>query len=294
MASGVLKATSRVADHARVQVRIALQRWWDELRASPRASEPLRLIRFGRKAYSQNDEDGILLEIFNRIGTRDRRFIEFGVETGRECNTALLLMDGWSGLWLDGSATHVSEVRRNHAVAISEGRLSIQQAMVTAENIDGLLGAWAGGAQDIDLLSIDIDGNDYWVWQAITTVRPRVVVIEYCATYPPPVEFVTAYDPAFAWDGSNYQGASLSSLEHLGREKGYALVGCAISGANAFFVREDELNGPDGQARFHAPYTAAEHYEPPRYDLSGLPSGHPPRFGINAAPRPLSATKTTP
>jgi len=294
MASGLLKATSRVADNATVQVRIALQRWWDELRATPRAMEPLRLTRFGRKAYSQHDEDGILLEIFKRIGTGDRRFIEFGVEVGRECNTALLLMDGWSGLWLDGSASHVTEARRNQAVAVSEGRLSVQQSMVTAENIDATLSTWAGASTDVDLLSIDIDGNDYWVWQAIATVRPRVVVIEYNATYPPPVRFVTAYDPAFTWDKTNYQGASLSALEQLGREKGYALVGCSLSGANAFFVREDELTGLDGQARFHAPFSAAEHYEPPRYELSALPFGHAPRFGINAAPRPPSATKTTP
>jgi hypothetical protein len=255
--------------------------------------EPLRLIRFGRKAYSQNDEDGIVLEIFQRIGERDRRFVEFGVQGGEECNTVLLLMGGWSGLWLDGSSRHVQSARRIHAAAIEDGRLTITETMVTAENIDGLIADWAGGAGEIDLLSIDIDGADYWVWRALEAVRPRVVVIEYNAAYPPPVEFIVPYDPAFAWDGSNYHGASLASLERLGAEKGYALVGCCLSGANAFFVREDELAGADGKPRFQAPYTAANHYEPPRYELSALPHGHPPRFGINAAPTPPAA-KTTP
>jgi hypothetical protein len=251
------------------------------------------LIAHGRKTYSQNDEDGIVLEIFNRIGEGDRRFIEFGVQAGVECNTALLLMAGWSGLWLDGSDKYVEAAKGHHAVAVGQGRLTVQKAFVTAENIDALLGPWAGGTADqpasVDLLSIDIDGNDYWIWQAITAVRPRVLVIEYNAAYPPPVAFVAEYKADRVWDGGNYHSASLSSLEALGRAKGYALVGCNLSGANAFFVREDELAGPDGQPRFAAPFTAANHYEPPRYDLSGLPSGHPPRFGVNAAP-PLSSS----
>ena len=283
----MFSAIKKLASRAQVLQRIALERWWDELRGSPRALEPLRLIRHGRKTYSQNDEDGIVLEIFNRIGEGDRRFIEFGVQAGVECNTALLLMAGWSGLWLDGSDKYVAAARQYHAAAVDEGRLTVQASFVTAENIDDLLGPWAGGtaAQPaaIDLLSIDIDGNDYWVWKAIEAVRPRVVIIEYNAAYPPPVAFVAEYRADRAWDGGNYHSASLTSLEALGRAKGYALVGCNLSGANAFFVREEELAGADGQARFAAPFTAANHYEPPRYDLSDLPSGHPPRFGVNAA-----------
>jgi hypothetical protein len=280
---------SRLRDQMKVQRSIVLQQWWDQLRASPRAMEPLRLIRFGRKGCSQGDEDGLILEIFQRIGEGDRRFVEFGVQSGEECNTALLLMAGWSGLWLEGSGKYAAKARQNHAVAIAQGRLTVREMMVTAENIDGLIAEWAGGPGQIDLLSIDIDGADYWVWEAITSVRPRVVVMEYNAAYPPPVDFVTPYDPAFAWDGSNYHGASLAALERLGREKGYALVGCCLSGANAFFVREDELTGADGEPRFCAPYTAANHYEPPRFDLTALSSGHPPRFGINAAFQPPAA-----
>lgn len=284
----MFSAIKRIAKRTDALRRIALERWWDELRSSARAREPGRLIAHGRKVYSQNDEDGITLEIFQRIGEGDRRFIEFGVQAGVECNTALLLMAGWSGLWLDGSDKYVAAARRYHAVALGQGRLTIEKTFVTAENIDGLLGSWAGGTADqpagVDLLSIDIDGNDYWVWEAIAAVRPRVVIMEYNASYPPPIAFVAEYKADRVWDGGNYFGASLVSLEALGRAKGYALVGCNLSGANAFFVREDELTGADGQARFAAPFTAANHYEPPRYELSALPSGHPPRFGVNAAP----------
>ena len=259
--------------------QVALVRWWDELRATPRARDPRRLTRFGRKAFSQNDEDGIILEIFNRIGSGARRFVEFGVETGIECNTALLLAAGWSGLWLEGSPKSVAAVNKRHSTMIATGRLTIRNEIITAENIDELL----SGETELDLLSIDIDFNDYWVWKAIETVRPRVVVIEYNATFPPPVDFVVEYDPKAIWNTTTYYGASLSMLERLGRKKGYALVGCCLAGVNAFFVREDQLTGPDGEARFREPFTAAEHYEPPRYELSGLTAGHKPGFGPNDA-----------
>jgi hypothetical protein len=267
---------------------VEITRWLEELRRTPRALEPLRLTRFGQKAFSQSDEDGMILEIFKRIGVQGRKFVEFGVEEGVECNTALLLVDGWHGLWMDASARHVSRIRTRHGRAAASGALATRLAAIDAENIDGLLAQWSGGSPaapaQIDLLSIDIDGNDYWVWQAIKSVSARVVVIEYNATYPPPVEFIRAYDPAALWGRDDYFGASLTSLEKLGRDLGYALVGCSLSGANAFFVREDALTGPDGAARFHAPYTAEEHFEPPRYQLTWLQAGHPPRFGENAAP----------
>ena len=265
-----------------------ITRWLEELRRTPRALEPLRLTRYGQKAFSQSDEDGMILEIFKRIGVQSRRFIEFGVEEGVECNTALLLADGWQGLWMDASARNVSRIGTRHGRAVASGALATRLASIDAENVDGLLAAWSGGSAaapvEVDLLSIDIDGNDYWVWQAIKSVSARVVVIEYNASYPPPVEFVRVYDPAARWGRDDYFGASLTSLEKLGRELGYALVGCSLSGANAFFVRDDNLTEPDGSARFHAPHTAEEHYEPPRIGLTWLQAGHPPRFGENGAP----------
>jgi len=239
----------------------------DEL-AKPRHADPKRLLRYGFKVYSQCDEDGIIQEIFRRIGVGNRVFVEFGVEAGTECNSVKLLIEGWRGLWLDGSAGHVAQIRNNFAAFLNDGRLGVVQSFITAENINSLL-QQGGAAGDIDLLSIDIDCNDYWVWKAIEVVKPRVVVIEYNATLRPPLSLVVPYDPARTWNGSNYFGASLEALVRLGREKGYRLVGCSISGANAFFVQEALAAD-----HFLDPPTAEEHYEPPRYFFALMTAGH--------------------
>ncbi len=116
-----------------------------------------------------------------------------------------------------------------------------------------------------DLLSIDVDLNTYWLCKAITNYEPRVVVVEYNALFPPPVEWVVRYDPMSAWDGTCYFGASLKSLENLGTLKGYRLVGCDVTGVNAFFVRQDLV-----EDKFLRPFTAENHYEPMRYLQSFL------------------------
>jgi hypothetical protein len=138
---------------------------------------------------------------------------------------------------------------------------------VTAQNIEDLLAANAVPAE-FDVLSIDIDGNDYWVWSAIRRWRPRLVVIEYNAAYPPPRKWVMQLNPDHVWDGTTYYGASLTSLVNLGREKGYVLVATDSAGVNAFFVRADLV--PPG--RFLDP-TVHYHYSPPTYGPAG--AGHP-------------------
>ena len=241
-----------------------------ELAKTERFNAPQRLLKFGWKAHSQNEEDGMLAEIFRRIGTQQKRFIEFGVGNGTECNTLALLLQGWRGAWMDGSAQSVAAARGlHHGMA---DKLEIVECVVTAENVDRKLSS-LGLSDELDLLSIDTDFNDYWLWNAIVSARPRVVVIEYNATYPPPISITVAYEPTRTWDTSSYFGASLSALAKLGREKGYSLVGCCLSGINAFFVRDDLVAD-----KFHGPFTAEEHYEPPRYWLA-LPSGHRPGVG---------------
>ncbi len=253
--------------------QMELNRFWADELAKPRYADPKRLSRYGFKVYSQCDEDGILQEIFSRIGTTNRDFVEFGVQNGVECNTAKLLIEGWRGLWLEGVGPAAAEIRRSFESFLKSGHLKVKDAIVTAENIDALLQEHGVGGE-IDLLSIDIDFNDYWVWKAITAVKPRVVVIEYNATLRPPMSFTVPYDPMRQWDGTNYAGASLEALVRLGREKGYRLVGCSFSGANAFFVRQDI-----GRDRFLEPATAEEHYEPPRYFFAALLAGHRARPG---------------
>jgi hypothetical protein len=194
---------------------------------APQASRLDHLKDFERQVYSQNGEDGVIEAIFAEIGTTNRYFVEFGCEDARECNAANLVAQGWRGLWLDaGYESHDSAV-------------PIHKEMVTAENIDGLLRKYQV-PQSFDLLCIDIDGNDFWVWKQIAH-RPRVVVIEYNAHYRPPLRGTIRYDPGFRWQGTNYYGATLQALAELGRMKGYTLVHCERAGINAFFIADEAL-----------------------------------------------------
>ncbi len=149
-----------------------------------------------KKVCSQNGEDGVLAAIFVAVGVTNRYFVEFGVDDAAECNTACLLQQGWTGLMMDGEG-----ISRNPLA-------SVEREHITAENINELLAKYHV-PRDFDLLSIDIDGNDYWVWKAIAH-RPRVLVIEYNASVPPELRRVIPYDPHFRWSGSDYFGASLA------------------------------------------------------------------------------------
>ncbi len=237
--------------------------------ASPRYADPRCLSQHGGKIYSQNDEDGIIAEIFRRIGTSSRRFLEIGIGDGLENNTLALLLQGWSGTWIDGSAENARRIRARFAPLLADGRLKFIEAFVARGNIASLLGE-AHGTDDLDFFSLDIDGNDYHILAAIP-LRARVVALEYNAKFPPPIEWAVKYDESRAWNGTDQFGASLASFARLLAEKGYSLVGCNLSGINAFFVRNDLL----GKDLFLEPFTAERHYEPARYWMgAGFPSGH--------------------
>jgi hypothetical protein len=189
------------------------------------SGEPIAdLTRYERKLNSQHGEDGIIEAIFARIGVTNKYVVEFGVGSGRECNSAYLARKkGWTGLWMDGK-----QPRRKRA-------LEVRQEFITAENILELFEKH-GVPKKFDLLSIDIDGNDYWIWKKITGYQPRVVIMEYNASVPPTEARTIRYDPKFVWSKTDYYGASLLALARLGEEKGFRLVGCDNSGVNAFFV----------------------------------------------------------
>lgn len=245
------------------------------LLATERAQDPKRLLRYGFKAYSQSDEDGIVQEIFRRIGVAERTFIEFGVGSGTENNTVYLLLSGWRGLWIEADHNAVMAIRRGLSEYIRRGQLTLLEEFVDKDNINTLLrrGGFEG---EVDLLGIDISGNDYWVWKAISAVNPRVVCVEYNPTFRPPASVVMSYCPGFKWNVTNYFGASLEALEQLGSQKGYALVGCCLAGVNAFFVRKDLV-----QDRFCEPFTAENHYEPARHSLFlSEPDVHAPGLGM--------------
>jgi hypothetical protein len=206
-------------------------------------NDPLHLDRFGYKVYSQNDEDGIIQEIFNRIGTTNKIFVEFGVQNGLESNCHFLLFTGWKGLWIDGSEMSIKLLKENFSKPLLTKQLNVINAFITIENINKLIGEEGKINGEIDLLSIDIDGNDYWIWEKIDCITPRVVIIEYNAKFPPPCEWVMEYNPNHIWDGSDNHGASLKSLELLGDKLGYTLVGTNKNGVNAFFVKKELAKG---------------------------------------------------
>jgi len=270
LVSPIIARLERLEDVARVQA-VARRQELDRLVDRPRYDDPRCLTRYGYRCFSQNDDDGFIDEIFRRIGTTNRHFVEFGVEGGVENNTLALLLAGWNGLWIEANPSAQAKVRADFAEPLNTGQLVLQPSFATAESIEPLLEK-SGVPVEPDLLSIDIDGNDYWVWRAITTRRPRVVVVEYNASLGRSARLIQPYQPDTAWDLTSVFGASLGALEDLGRQKGYALVGCGIRGVNAFFVREDLLAD-----RFLGPYTAETHFEPPRYGPDG--AGHPPRWG---------------
>ena len=193
------------------------------------------------KVFSQWGEDGLIDYLVSVVGVTRRVFVEFGVESYQESNTRFLLVHrGWSGLVLDGSETCMESLRREPLYWRHD--LQAQTAFVTRENIDSLLLANKVEG-DIGLLSIDIDGNDYWVWEATSVIRPAIVVIEYNARFGPDIAVTIPYDPGFTRAAAHYSmiyyGVSLRALWLLGRRKGYDLVGCNSAGNNAFFVRSD-------------------------------------------------------
>lgn len=226
--------------HLRMVSKRMLQQY-AHLSATPQTQS---LNDFEAAVYSQNGEDGILLHLFSLIGCHDHRFVEFGVGDGVQCNTANLSLNfGWRGLLMEADSAELQKAQRFYRRMLGpEGQVKIREARVTAENINSLL-AQEDIQGELDLLSIDIDGNDYWVWQAISSIQPRIVVIEYNASFGPHRAIVTEYSESFAARSLHhsgfYHGASLAALNKLAGDKGYLLAGCESAGVDAFFVRKD-------------------------------------------------------
>jgi len=276
---GVMKrfywAMVRSERYHSLMARIAVTDHIDRLQGQYRGTK--RLEPHGFKVYSQADEDGIIQEIFIRIGTTDRRFIEVGAHDGSENCTAYLLHQGWSGLWLD-AGENTQTVARHWPKESASGQVKFQAALIDPDNVNPVFEK-AGVTGEIDLLVFDIDGNDYHVLKRLTAVKPRVICLEYNAHFPPPYRWVMPYNPAHHFDGSHVFGASLSAYDDLMRERGYTLVGCCLTGANAFFVRSDLT-----QDKFAEPATPEHLYQPPRFYLAYQPFGM--RYGFSAGRSP--------
>ena len=204
-------------------------------RADPSLFAGADLTRFERRVFSQNGEDGVLVEILNRVGVGPHYFVEFGIQEGVEGNCVLLAdVFGWSGLFLEADPDLHEVVARKFAGS----PVQVLCELVTAARINEILVA-AGVPEDLDVLSIDIDGNDLYVWDALTAVSPRVVVIEYNGGIQGAGALAQPHDPDRVWDGGSAFGSTVAALESVGRRKGYTLAHTDLTGTNAFFVRDD-------------------------------------------------------
>jgi hypothetical protein len=183
------------------------------------------LHRHRARHFSQNGEDGVIERLMELIGVTNRFYVELGTGCGDECNTRYLREKGWSGVMLDCD-------HENSA-------LGLHKEFITAANVDALMAKYNVPAS-FDLLSLDIDGNDYWVWKALSSYyRPRVAVIEYNAGVPDNVAVTIPYDPEYHWCGQPNTGQSLLALRNLSITKNYSLV--YANAPNAFLVLTSAL-----------------------------------------------------
>lgn len=193
------------------------------------------------RVYSQWGEDGILQHLVRHVPISRKVFVEFGVESYVESNTRYLLInDNWSGLVIDGSSEHIQSIKNDEIYW--RYNIKAEHAFITRDNINDLIRR-NGISGEIGVLSVDIDGNDYWVWEAIDVVLPSIAVVEYNGRFGPDRAVTVPYDEGFvrsvAHSSNIYYGASLAAMCMLGERKGYAFVGCNLAGNNAFFVRKD-------------------------------------------------------
>lgn len=205
-------------------------------RADPELFATTDLTRHELKVFSQNGEDGVLIEILNRIGVGPRYFVEFGIQSGHEGNTVLLAdVFGWSGLYLESDPDSFAALSAKYR---ENPRVHTVQELVTADRFTRIL-TDLDVPVELDILSIDIDGNDVYVWDALEGFRPRVVVVEYNAALGLDSRQTQPHDVDRAWDGTGAYGAALGALVVVARRQGYELVHTDLTGNNAFFVRAD-------------------------------------------------------
>jgi len=198
----------------------------------------------GFRIYSQVDEDGIIHFIFSIIGECNKQFVEIGTGNALECNCAnLAINSGWGGLFIDCDKNAIEFGRIFYSLHPDTKSYppKFLCTKVTKENINVLISN-AGFGGEIDLLSIDIDGMDYWVLENITVVNPRVVIVEINPIFG--LNSITVpYNPEYVRQNNDYYGASLPAFTKLLNNKGYRLIGTNRYGFNAFFLRNDIASG---------------------------------------------------
>jgi hypothetical protein len=234
-----------VVQHANATSQIQLQLTYSALRDTGHVLPGID--RIGFKMFSQSDEDGILLYIFSIIGVTNKQCVEICAGNGIECNTANLIINhGWHGLLVDGNASYVKTGIRFYEKNANTYVFppTFVHSWITRDNVNEVIRNH-GFKGEIDLLSIDLDGVDYWIWKSIIAIEPRVVVVEYQDIIGPDKAITVPYDDNFdaykfptTRNMPNFCGASLAAFVKLANTKGYRLVGCNRYGFNAFFIKK--------------------------------------------------------
>lgn len=196
------------------------------------------------KVFSQWGEDGIVNFLVENLNIRNKFFVEFGSSDYKEANTRFLLKNkNWSGLLIDSSKKNIEKIKSDQIFWKYD--LKVICEFVDKDNINKILDDNVP-FKDIGLLSIDIDGNDYWIWENITSVNPDILIIEYNSLLGCEKKIVVPYNKGFNRNNNVYPnvyyGASLNALTDLGKKKGYALIYCNKAGNNAFFIKKSLIN----------------------------------------------------
>lgn len=207
-------------------------------RRNMRERTPENPALHGYKCYSQFDEDGIIARINSVLGLANGTFVEFGAGNGIENNTHLLLLGGWRGVWIDAGDDNARNIRAN--LPMNTRRLAFDSSFITRANVKNVItrGMAQIGGGEIDLLNMDLDGNDaYLIEEILTQWQPKTIVAEYNGKLPFGLRMTVPYRESSWRQGDDYYGASLSEL--MARMPGYRLICCGLSGVNAYFVRQD-------------------------------------------------------
>ena len=224
------------------------------------------LNKFGKKCFSQNDEDGITIEICRRIGLSAGSYAEFGVGDGKENNTLILAALGFKGFWVGGQDVFRKDKEKSFV---------FKKSWITLGNIYPIARDAMAALEisELDIVSLDLDGNDYYFIENLLNnkINPKLFILEYNARFPPPVKFKIDYNEQHQWQGDDYFGASLSTFDELLSAAGYSLICCNSTGNNAYFIRSDCMNFFDDVPRgAHNLYVPARHflYRQPNNSLS--------------------------
>ena len=219
--------------------QILIAQMWRDLAA--KSALPRGLDEVGFRAFSQFDEDGILLYLFSVIGTTNRQAIEMAAGVGYESNTANLIINhNFSGLLFEGNKETASQCRQFYATYPDthwNTPVVVDESWLKAENINQVIGSH-GFSGEIDLFSLDVDGMDYWLLESLTVVQPRVIVVEYNGIFDANTALTAAYEPEYAYREGRASGATLAAFDKLCKKKGYRLIGCNRNCLNAFYVKE--------------------------------------------------------